>query len=198
MKPNALLIGLLAGFGTKAMAATGVVESTGQFLVNSTAVYLSPVPGSTSNANLNGHDFGSFDPVTDTFELTNWFLENYAYNAGPGSDHWITGSNTATLLLSIGLNQNDQALGYASGSGSNHFWNNVTNGPVNLLDGLGNGTYTLEVSVTYTHNNWDGSSASELTSTGNSVATATFTVIPEPTAALLGSLGLLALLRRRR
>jgi hypothetical protein len=201
MNPKALLIAALPAFVfalSRAEAATGVVESTGQFLVNSSTVYLSPVPGSTGNTNLNGYDFGSFDPSTDTLQLTNWFFENYAFNAGAGSDNWIDGGNTATLLLSIGLNSDDQVLGHASQAGNNHFWNNTANGPVNLLDGLAPGTYTLNVSVSYTYNDWNGSSASVLTSNNNSVASATFTVVPEPALAMLGSLGFLLILLRRK
>ncbi len=198
MKTPTLLCGFLAAFTLHAYAATGVVESSGQFLVNSSTVYLSPVPGSTGNTNLDGYDFGSFDPSTDTLELTNWFFENYAFNAGPGSDNWIDGGNSATLLLSVGLTPDDQVLGHASQSGNNHFWNNTGNGSVNLLQGLSNGTYSLNVSVNYTYNNWDGSSATVLTSTGNSVATASFTVVPEPAMAMLGSLGTLLILRRKK
>jgi hypothetical protein len=196
MQTQALLLSLL--LTTASHAATGVVESTGQFLVNSSALFLSPVPGSTGNTNLNGYDFGSFDPSTDTLELTNWFFENYAFNAGPGSDNWIDGGNTATLLLSVGLTPADQLLGHSSQSGNNHFWNNTANGSLNLLDGLSNGTYSLNVSVNYTYNDWNGASTSVLTSTGNSVATATFTVVPEPAMAMLGSLGLLLILRRKK
>ncbi|WP_193214196.1 hypothetical protein [Luteolibacter marinus] len=197
MKPQTLLAFFLAS-AAPAFAAVGVVESTGQFLVNSSVVYLSPTPGGTANPTLDGYDFGSFNPLSDTLELTNWFVENYAYNAGPGSDNWITDSNSATLFLSVGLSANDQILGHAGASGNNHFWNNTGNGPVNLLDGLSNGTYSLSVSLAYTYNDWDGSSTSVLTSSGNSLATASFTVVPEPAAALLGSIGLLILLGRRR
>lgn len=199
MKPSSLLIAAFSALAlSQGHAPTGVVESTGQFLVNSSTVYLSPVPGSTGNANLNGHNFGSFDPSTDTLQLTNWFFENYAFNAGPGSDNWINNTNSATLLLSIGLNSDDQVFSYGSQSGNNHFWNNTGNGPLNLLDGLAPGTYTLNVSVSYTYNNWDGASTSVLTSNNNSAATATFTVVPEPALAMLGSLGFLIILLRRK
>ena len=191
------LLSALPSFG-----AIGVVESTGQFTINSTTVYLSPIPGSTSNTNLDGYNLGTFNPTAgDTLTLSNWYLENYAWNSGGTGtfdNNWIDGgTNTATLILSINSITNNQALSHASASGNNHFWNNSPDS-VNLLSGLSNGTYTLSVSVNYTFNQWNGSQTIVNTSANNGPASATFTVIPEPSAALLGGLGVMALLRRRR
>lgn len=68
---------------------------------------------------------------------------------------------------------------------------------MNLLSGLSNGVYTLVTSVTYTFNEWTGTT-NVLTSSNNGVATSTFTVVPEPASALLGAISTLFLLRRRR
>lgn len=202
MKLKGLILAVAAIATGVSSGAIGVVESTGQFTVNSSTIYLSPIPGSTSNADLDEYDFGTFDPgAGDTLVLQNWFFENYAWNSGGTGqfdDNWIDGgSNTATLVLGINSVSNNQPLTHGSQSGSNHFWNNSPE-TVNLLAGLPNGTYTLSVSVSYTYNQWDGSQTIVHTSENNGPATATFTVIPEPTAALLGSLGAFALLRRRR
>lgn len=185
-----------------ASAAIGVVESTGQFLVNSSTVYLSPVPGSTGNANLNGHNFGTFNPgAGDTLVLSNWYFENYAYNSGGTGtfdNNWIDGgTNTATLVLGINSNNNNQVLTHGSQSGNNHFWNNSPD-TVNLLSGLSNGSYTVTVSVSYTFNQWTGSQTLVNPSNGNGLSVASFTVVPEPSSALLGLFGSLLLLRRRR
>jgi MYXO-CTERM domain-containing protein len=84
-------------------------------------------------------------------------------------------------------------------SGNNKFWQ-ITNAGVNLTNGLSNGNYTINFYVqnnasftgggggTFVMNDWNSSSG----------PSATFTVIPEPSAALFGGLGMLALLRRRR
>jgi MYXO-CTERM domain-containing protein len=181
--------------------AIGVVESTGQFTVNSSTIFRSPIPGSTSNLGLNGYDFGTFDPsVGDSLTLTNWYLENYAYNSGGTGtfdNNWVTNGNSATLILSIDSVSNNQPLAYLSSSGNNHFWSNSPDS-VNLLTGLSNGSHTLSVSISYTFNQWDGSQTIVNTSTVNGPATATFTVVPEPASAALGLLGALLILRRRR
>lgn len=187
--------------GETSFGAIGIAQSTGQFTVNSSTSYLSPVAGSTGNPNLNGYDFGTFNPTAgDSLVLANWYLENYAYNSGGTGtfdDNWITGSSSATLVLSIDSVVNNQQLTYLSQSGNNHFWNNTPD-TVNLLDGLGNGVHTLTVSISYTFNQWDGSQAIVNTTTNNSPASATFTVVPEPASAMLGLIGSILLLRRRR
>lgn len=193
-------LGLLSAVSS--FGAIGVVESTGQFTVNASTVYLSPIPGSTSNANLNGYNLGNFNPaVGDSLLLSNWYLENYAYNSGGTGtfdNNWIDGgSNSATLILSINSVSNNQTLSHASQSGNNHFWNNTPDS-VDLLSGLSPGSYSLSVSVTYTFNQWDGSQTIVNTSTNNGPATATFTVVPEPTSGALGLIGAALLLRRRR
>lgn len=175
--------------------ATGVVESTGAFQINSSTSYLSSI-GALSNTRLNGYNFGTFNPSQgDSLVLSNWYFENYAYNGGLGNN-WLDGANTATLNLSINSVSNNQSLTQTSVSGNNRFWNNSPD-TVNLLSGLSNGVYTLVTSVTYTFNEWTGST-NVLTSSNNGVATSTFTVVPEPTSALLGAFSTLFLLRRRR
>lgn len=84
-------------------------------------------------------------------------------------------------------------------SGNNKFWQ-VTNGGINLTNGLSNGNYTINFYVqnnasftgggggTFIMNNWNSSSG----------PSATFTVVPEPGSAAIGLLGAALLLRRRR
>ena len=175
--------------------ATGVVESTGQFQINSSTSYLSSV-GALGNTRLDGYNFGTFDiSAGNSLWLSNWFFENYAYNGGLGNN-WLDGSSTATLNLSISSVTNNQTLTQVGVSGNNRTWNNSPDS-INLLSGLSNGVYTLVTSVTYTFNEWTGTT-NVLTSSNNGVATSTFTVVPEPTSALLGAISTLFLLRRRR
>ncbi|MFZ9940517.1 MAG: PEP-CTERM sorting domain-containing protein [Luteolibacter sp.] len=196
MKKTAIALVAILGSGIS-HGATGVVESTGEFQINSSTIYLSSI-GVPGNARLDGYNLGTFDTsLGQTLVLSNWFFENYAYNAGSGSDNWLDGSNTATLNLSISSVSNNQTLTQATVSGNNRTWNNSPDS-VNLLSGLANGVYTLVTSVTYTYNDWNGSSTSVLTSSNNGVATATFTVVPEPATSLLGALGTLLLFRRRK
>jgi MYXO-CTERM domain-containing protein len=201
MKLRYLIVPFSAFTSVSSFGAIGVVESTGLFTVNSNDVYLSPIPGSTSNTNLNNYDFGDFNPATgDTLVLKNWFLENYAYNSGGTGtfdNNWINSGNSATLILTINGIFNNQSLSYDSSSGNNHFWNNSPD-TVNLLTGLSNGDYTLSVSIEYTFNQYDGSQTNVHTSSNNGPATASFTVVPEPASAALGLLGATLLLRRRR
>ena len=78
------------------------------------------------------------------------------------------------------------------GDGGDQKWDKVDQN-VNLLTGLSNGNYTLEVFAKATSTDGD-----HFSNNGGANYKASFTVIPEPSAALLGSLGVLALLRRRR
>lgn len=67
----------------------------------------------------------------------------------------------------------------------------------NILSGLANGNYTLEVYSEIATNSVNASSTIANNNSGANY-TAAFTVIPEPSAALLGAIGSLVLLRRRR
>lgn len=67
----------------------------------------------------------------------------------------------------------------------------------NVLSGLTPGNYTLEVYSEISTNGVNASPTIGNVNGGNNYK-ASFTVIPEPSAALLGGIGMLALLRRRR
>jgi hypothetical protein len=73
-----------------------------------------------------------------------------------------------------------------------------TDGTVNILSGLANGNYTIQLyTESYTNGvNTAGNIFGFTAGAGN--PTATFSVIPEPSAAALGLLGTTILLRRRR
>lgn len=73
-----------------------------------------------------------------------------------------------------------------------------TDGTANLLSGLSPGNYTIQL-YTESYTNAVNSSGNIFGFTaGAGNPTASFTLVPEPSAALLGSLGLMGLLRRRR
>jgi hypothetical protein len=83
----------------------------------------------------------------------------------------------------------------SSTSGNDKTWQ-TTSGTTNLLSGLSTGDYTMQI-YTESYTNGVNSAGNIFGFTDNS-PTATFTVIPESSAALLGGLGLLGMLRRRR
>lgn len=197
-KTASALAAIIIGTGVS-HGAIGVVESTGEFQIKGVTTYISPIPNvGSANPALDGYNLGTFNPgVGDTLVLSNWYFENYAYNAGLGSDNWLSGESTATLNLSINSVTNNQTLTQVGVFGNNRTWNNTPDS-VNLLAGLSNGVYTFATSVSYTYNDWNGSNTSVLTSNNNGPATATFTVVPEPASSTLGLVGAVLLLRRRR
>ena len=149
MKKIAPILAAIISTGLS-FGATGVVESTGQFQINSSTSYLSSI-GALGNTRLDGYNFGTFDiSAGNSLSLSNWFFENFAYNGGVGNN-WLDGSSTATLNLSISSVTNNQTLTQIGVSGNNRTWNNSPDS-INLLSGLSNGVYTLVTSVTYTFN----------------------------------------------
>jgi hypothetical protein len=114
--------------------------------------------------------------------------------------------NTAFLYFRVtkvgdtpGVFSNISMNSPTSTSGNDKFWQ-LSNAGTNLTTGLSNGDYTIDFYVqndasftgggggTFIMNNWNSSGG----------PSASFSVVPEPSAALLGGLGALMLLRRRR
>lgn len=109
-----------------------------------------------------------------------------------------------TLFWSVtgtgGSGSGSLAYGFQSDiGGGDQVWGAANAGSLtsNVLNGLGVGDYTLSVWSRITTNNVDAP-AEIFNNQGGSNYNATFSIIPEPSTALLGGLGMLALLRRRR
>jgi hypothetical protein len=107
-----------------------------------------------------------------------------------------------TLFWSLNGGLTSQSLGYGFqadlGGGDQRWGTDHTGGLTsNILSGLTPGNYTLSVWTSISTNGTNADSTI-FNNRGGANYNATFTVIPEPTAALLGSLGMLGLLRRRR
>lgn len=142
----------------------------------------------------NGANLGTFN-VDDTLFLSGEqkSFKNSGTDVTSHTLFWSVsgtgGSGSGSLAYSFeaDLGGGDQRWG-AANSG------NITS---NILSGLSAGDYTLSVWSRITTNGTDA--ATEIfNNQGGSNYNATFTVVPEPSAALLGGLGMLFLLRRRR
>lgn len=109
-------------------------------------------------------------------------------------------SHTLFWSLNGGVTSTPLAYGFqADLGGGNQRWgaDNTGNLTGNILSGLTPGSYTLSVWSTITTNgvNADGTIYNNV---GGSNYNAAFTVVPEPNSAVLGLIGSLILLRRRR
>lgn len=137
--------------------------------------------GSGQSLGLNGFEFNTYNDGGDSVNTAALFYRVTKSGDTPG------------VFSSIGMPSPTNT------SGNNKFWQ-TTNAGVNLTTGLSNGTYTVDFYVqnnasftgggggTFVMNNWntaDGPSAS-------------FTVVPEPAAIMLGLVGTVLLLRRRK
>jgi MYXO-CTERM domain-containing protein len=141
--------------------------------------------------------FGSFG----TFNLSDSLaLKGFEYKTFNDNGSNVTFANLFYRIYQgspSGAFQQVQTNTPISNVGNNKTWQ-VTNGTTNLLNGLTPGNYTVQIyTESYTNAvNTAGNIFGFTAGAGN--PTATFTVVPEPSAALLGGLGALALMRRRR
>lgn len=199
MKLKTLLSGLLILSNIPAFSASGIfgtgaaIDNNGTLTLYQTTLLgdsrhqpigASPVQNSLG---LDGLDLGDFDPSAgDNLTLAGAGVLTFKNS---GSD--VFG---ATLIYSIN-GAPEQALpnlffneDNVSGVGGDQRWYSDGNS-VDVLAGLANGDHTLTVRYEAFHD-------AGTHSTG--AYTADFTIVPEPSAALLGGLGMLCLLRRQR
>jgi len=192
-------LGLLTA-GT-AFGATGIFGSYIEIFTTTSTIYKGE--NFSSKANIQGADFGTFS-VGDTLLLGNAQVDTFK-NIGAGDN--VTGAELQYRVyptlgtpgafqihnFSFQSNATYTDLGGMSISGSgDQAWGNTNDIDLLALTS-GNGNYTLEVFFKAFTNLGDRFSSNS----GNNFK-ATFTVIPEPSAALLGVLGALSLMRRRR
>ncbi len=186
-------LGLLtagASFG-----ASGIFESYGIVKINTSTAYYD-LQAATGNPDFQGAVFGTFDTtdVGNTLTLVGGEIKTYKNS---GSD--VTGAYFDYRVFKNGdtpgsFTEFNLPFNSNIGGGGDQKWDK-TNQNVNLLTGLSNGTYTLEV---YARATATGPTETHFSNNGGANFKATFTVVPEPSAALLGGLGMMALLRRRR
>jgi uncharacterized protein (TIGR03382 family) len=140
--------------------------------------------------------------------IQNWYFENYAWNGGDtpsgaaSNNNWLDADNVASLIVTVSSGgatiwSNTLSLAQTSVSGNNRLWElQPISQNQSLSAGLANGAYTVDFSVSFNFNVWNGSFSQGTSQTA--VSTATFNVTPAPGAmALLGVVGFFGGRRRR-
>lgn len=196
------IIAILASgnaFGAAGMFDSFVFTTT----TGGTPLAFYDIGASTGNPDFQGSDLGTFTVGSSTLQIGGQ-QKSYKNNFTDVTGHSISwrvwsgspgGSFSAVSMpfqFNIGGGGDQQWGGDSQGSNSDPIELST-----NVLSGLTNGDYTLEV---FSQINTNGVNADSIiyNNVGGSNYRATFTVIPEPSAVLLGGLGLLGLLRRRR
>ena len=183
----------------QAHGATGIFGSHVEIFTTTATVYRGESFGSTPD--FQGASLGTFT-TSDTLifgqaqintfknggsDVTGGQLQYRVYEAGssPGS------FSTQTFSFQANASFTDIAGNSVTGGGD-QAWGNTDDIDLLALTS-GNGDYEVEIFFQAFTNEGD-----RFSNNGGNNFKATFTVVPEPSIALLGSLGLLGLLRRRR
>ena len=175
-----------------AFAASGIFESYGIIKINASTAYYD-MQATTGNSDFQGAAFGTFDTaVGNTLTLVGGEVKTFKNGI---SD--VTGAFFDYRVFKVGNTPGsftEFGLPFAAnlGGGGDQRWDK-TNENVNLLTGLGNGNYTLEVFARAT-----SSDGTHFSNNGGLNYKANFTVVPEPASAVFGLVGSVLLLRRRR
>jgi hypothetical protein len=197
MKLKSLIatLGLLTT-GTS-FGATGIFGSYIDIFTTTSTVYKGE--NFSSNPNIQGASFGTLN-LADTLIITRSQIDTFKNGGGnvTGAEiqyrvYLTAGSPGSFSQQSYGFQANSTYTdigGMTITGGGDQAWGNNTD--INLNPGVA-GNYTLEVFFKAFTNEGD-----RFSNNGGNNFKATFTVVPEPSAALLGGLGVLALMRRRR
>lgn len=183
---------VLIGAGN-ASATCGIFESYGIIKINASSNVYYDMQAVTVNPDFQGANFGTFNTtVGNTLVLNGGEIKTFKN----GSSDVTAGKFDYRIYL-VGATPgsfNELNLGFNSNLGppGDQKWDN-TGANVNLLSGLSNGNYTLEVFAKALTNEGD-----RFSNNGGANFIANFSVVPEPTSAALGLLGSALLLRRRR
>lgn len=209
MKVKTIVLLALFGGASLASAATGffgnfyfvTTFNGGPNVFNQITSGTTPGVGAASGHSLTpdgvNPQFASFGTVDITDVLS---LKGFEYNTFNDNGSNVTHANLNYRIYPTGSPSgaftNIQTTTPVSNVGNNKTWQ-VTNGTTNLLTGLTPGNYTLQI---YTESFTNGTNTAGnifgFTSGGN--PTASFTVVPETASSLLGLIGSVLLLRRRR
>jgi MYXO-CTERM domain-containing protein len=183
-------------------AATGLFD---QFvIINTGSQTYYDIGASTGNPDFQGSNLGTFNPGTgstlslggqgksfknDSSDVTGMQL---LYRIWQGTESGAFTPFSYAFQSNLGPPGDQQWGSDVAGANGTAFYT-----PGNLLSSLANGTYTLEVLSRITTN---GVNTANPVNNDNGGANfeATFSVVPEPSRAMLGMLGLSGLLFRRR
>lgn len=196
---RSLAFAALFALAIPASAATGIFGSHVEVFTTSSTIYRGESFGSA--ANFQGATLGTFT-IADTLIFgaaqINTFKNNGGNVTGGEMQYRVyeVGSTPGTFSIQSFSFQADVPFTDLAGNSvtgtDDQAWGN--NGDIDLLAlTSGDGDYEVEIFFKAFTNEGDRFS----NNSGNNFK-ATFTVVPEPSIALLGGLGLLGLLRRRR
>lgn len=199
------LVAAFSMMGTvSSFAATGIFGSYVQVTTDVDTVYYAQQFSTASNS-FQGADLGDFT-TSATLNLSNASVLTFK-NGGSN----VTGaqiqyrvyeaSATPGSFTPIGINFGSDASstslgGQAFTGGGDQEWRGLQTAAVDLIAAVGStpGDYKLEVFL----KSFTSSDGDQFSNDGGNNYTADFTVVPEPSALLLGAIGSLILLRRRK
>lgn len=184
------------GLASTGFAAAGIFSD---FVIinNGTSTTYYDLQSTSSNPDFEPANLGSFDSTSGTLTLqgfqVNTFEDNGdVVNSATGYYRVYLQGSTAPAFSSLNLPQSGDKVG------NNRRWE-VTNANINLLSGLANGTYVIDVYDTAS-GSWSGGSYTLSSGSPSNPYTATFTVVPEPSTWAAGFVAVAAVsfLQRRR
>ncbi|MGL4400737.1 MAG: hypothetical protein ACRCXD_12770 [Luteolibacter sp.] len=187
-----------------AFGAAGIFDSfVFTTTTGATPLAFHDIGATTGNPDFQGSNLGTFTVGASTLQIGGQ-QRSFKNNSTDVTSHSIswrvwsgtpTGSFTAVSMpfqFNIGGGGDQQWGGDSQGANSDPIEIST-----NVLSGLVNGTYTLEVFSQITTNGVNAASTI-FNNNGGANYQATFTVVPEPASAVLGLIGSMLLLRRRR
>ncbi|MBK8040383.1 MAG: PEP-CTERM sorting domain-containing protein [Verrucomicrobiaceae bacterium] len=206
---RALLTAILfipsAGFG-----AVGIYDTFAFTSINGGGLNFYDAGATTVLPEFQGSTIGTFNRFTDTLQIGGQqkSFKNTGSDVTSHSTFWRIlelGGAFTSVAMPFQWNRGDfGAPGNLNNTGDQQWGGNsegANGNPIeissNVFSGLLNGTYTLQFYTQITTNGVDAAS-SVLNDNGGSYYNANFTLVPEPSKALVAGLGLSALFFRRR
>jgi hypothetical protein len=208
MKPKSTSLAIMAFSALAAVSSQGATLATFDFTGESLSSSAAPITGITVSAVSSGSTFNTFTSSSGfnsaaqisgassffsgaTSQATVGNALVFSITADPGYEFTLDGfsfiaRSTTQAPADIGFEIGSNSYDFSSSYSNNSTITTISNQSLGLT-GLTSATISIQA--------WNATESSAL-QLDNLVATGT--VIPEPTAALLGGFGLLALLRRRR